>query len=47
MSGDTLFRARARLRTPRSVAPDELRSLLESFATDLMVDLVLEDPTQP
>ena len=42
-SGDVLFRARARLRTPRTVAPDELRSLLESLANDLMVDFTIED----
>jgi glycine cleavage system regulatory protein len=42
-SGDTLFHARARLRTPHTVAPDELRSVLESLADDLMVDLTLDE----
>lgn len=42
-SGDALFHAHARLRTPSTVAPDELRSILESLAVDLMVDLTLDD----
>jgi glycine cleavage system regulatory protein len=42
-SGDALFHARARLRTPQTVAPHELRSVLESLAADLMVDLTLDD----
>jgi glycine cleavage system regulatory protein len=42
-SGDALFHARARLRTPQTVAPHELRSVLESLAVDLMVDLTLDD----
>jgi glycine cleavage system regulatory protein len=42
-AGDTLFHARARLRTPHTVAADELRRVLESFAADLMVDLTFDD----
>lgn len=43
MSGDTLFRARAHLRTPPTVALDTLRSVLEGLAGELMVDLTLDD----
>jgi len=43
-TGDTLFRARARLRTPPAVSIDELQQLLESLAADLMVDLAFESP---
>jgi glycine cleavage system regulatory protein len=42
-SGDPLFRARARLRTPPTVALDELRRVLELVAHDLMVDLTLDE----
>jgi len=42
-SGDTLFHARARLRSPQTVDIDELRTLLESLAADLMVDLAPEE----
>jgi glycine cleavage system regulatory protein len=42
-SGDALFHARARLRTPQTVSPHELRGVLESLAADLMVDLTLGD----
>ena len=41
MSGEALFRARARLRLPDSADVEELRSTLESIASDLMVDLSL------
>jgi glycine cleavage system regulatory protein len=41
-TGDTLFQARARLRTPPDVAIEELQQLLESLAADLMVDLAFE-----
>ncbi len=43
MSGDTLFRARAHLRTPPSLTLDQLRSELEALAGELMVDLTLEE----
>jgi glycine cleavage system regulatory protein len=46
MSGETLFRARALLRTPPSVTLDWLRSRLEALAGELMVDLTLDDSTQ-
>jgi glycine cleavage system regulatory protein len=46
MSGDALFRARANLRTPPSVALDTLRSRLEALAGELMVDLTLDDSEQ-
>ena len=42
MSGETLFRARARLRLPPEVAEDELRQLLEKLADELMVDVALD-----
>ena len=43
MSGDTLFRARAHLRTPSSLTLDRLRTRLEALAGELMVDLSLHD----
>jgi glycine cleavage system regulatory protein len=43
MSGEALFRARARLRLPPAVTPSDLRRVLESLAGELMVDLSLED----
>jgi glycine cleavage system regulatory protein len=43
-SGDALFRARARVRTPADLTPDDLRSVLESLALDLMVDLNFDEP---
>jgi glycine cleavage system regulatory protein len=42
-SGDPLFRARARLRTPPAVALDDLRRTLELVAHDLMVDLTVDE----
>jgi glycine cleavage system regulatory protein len=42
MSGDALFRARARLRVPSTMTVDELRGVLEALAGDLMVELALE-----
>jgi glycine cleavage system regulatory protein len=42
MSGDALFRARARLRMPSPMTVDELRGVLEALAGDLMVELALE-----
>jgi glycine cleavage system regulatory protein len=47
MSGETLFRARARLRTPPSLSLDWLRHRLEALAGELMVDLTLDDSGQP
>jgi len=43
MSGETLFRARARLRMPPAVSGDELRAILEAIAADLMVDVELAE----
>lgn len=44
MSGEELFRARARLTAPAALTVDELRSRLESVAADLIVELSLEEP---
>jgi glycine cleavage system regulatory protein len=44
MSGDTLFRAIARLRAPKSTGLEELTESLEQIAADLMVDITLEEP---
>ncbi len=41
MSAEMLFSARARLRVPATVGVEELRSVLEALANDLMVDLSL------
>ncbi len=38
-SGDTLFKAMARLRAPRTLDLDQLRESLEAIAADLMVDI--------
>jgi glycine cleavage system regulatory protein len=43
MSGETLFRASARVRVPSSVSLDALRAELEALAGELMVDLALDD----
>jgi glycine cleavage system regulatory protein len=43
MTGDGLFRARARLRMPPTLGVGELRGLLESLAADLMVDLAIDE----
>lgn len=42
-SGETLFKARARLRVPAALPTAELRGLLESLANELMVDLSLDE----
>ena len=42
MSGEALFRAHAILRIPPGVSPGQLRSLLETLAHELMVDLAVE-----
>lgn len=38
-SGDTLFKAMARLRAPKELDLDQLRESLEAIAADLMVDI--------
>ena len=43
-SGDTLFKAQARLRAPNDLDLDELREGLEAIAGDLMVDITLGEP---
>lgn len=43
MSGELLFRARAELRIPAGADVEALRSVLEALATDLMVDVELEE----
>jgi glycine cleavage system regulatory protein len=40
-SGDTLFKATARLRAPRTLDLDQLRESLEAIAGDLMVDITI------
>jgi glycine cleavage system regulatory protein len=45
MSGEPLFRARARVQVPSTVSPDELRRQLERLAGELMVDLTFEEET--
>ena len=42
-SGDTLFKATARLRAPKSLDLDQLRESLEAIAGDLMVDISIGD----
>lgn len=39
LAGGTLFRARARLRAPKTATVDDLRRALESLSDDLVVDL--------
>ena len=43
MSGDALFRARARLRMPSAMSVDALRGVLEAIAGDLMVEVTVEE----
>jgi glycine cleavage system regulatory protein len=43
MSGETLFRARARVRVPETRAVGDIREILEALADNLMVDLVFDD----
>lgn len=43
MSGETLFRARARLHLPADVDADALRESLEKLANEMMVDLVFDE----
>jgi glycine cleavage system regulatory protein len=43
MSGETLFRARARLQLPSTVTVETLRDVLEALAADLFVDLTISE----
>jgi glycine cleavage system regulatory protein len=43
MSGEALFRAKAKLRIPGDASLDELRETLEKIANELMVDLSLDE----
>jgi glycine cleavage system regulatory protein len=45
MSGQVLFKASARLGVPGNVSLDDLQSGLEKIASDLMVDLSLDEST--
>ncbi len=42
-SGEAMFKAQARLRVPRQVATAELRTVLEAIASELMVDISLDE----
>jgi glycine cleavage system regulatory protein len=44
MAGGRLFRAAAELRVPRGVALDDLHRELEALASDLMVEIQLDNP---
>jgi glycine cleavage system regulatory protein len=44
MTGDAMFRARARVSVPADVDAQELRLSLEQLARDLMVDISLAEP---
>lgn len=46
-SGESLFKARARLRVPLGLPTHELRLRLEALANELMVDLKLEEGDAP
>jgi glycine cleavage system regulatory protein len=43
MSGEVLFRARARVRLPEGRSVGEIREILEALADNLMVDLAFDD----
>jgi glycine cleavage system regulatory protein len=43
MSGEALFRARARVRMPPTLSLDSLRRRLENLAGELMVDLTVDE----
>ena len=47
MSGESTFRARARLRLPDSTNVDEIRDALEAMADNLMVDLEFDERESP
>jgi glycine cleavage system regulatory protein len=42
-SGEAMFKAKARLKLPTDLDPEELRRSIEALANDLMVDLEFED----
>lgn len=44
-SGESLFKARARLKVPDDVASEDLRQALETLANELMVDISLDADT--
>ena len=44
MSGQKMFKARARLNLPPEASLDQLREELEGVAHDLMVDVTLGEP---
>lgn len=46
MSGETLFEVSARLSLPSDLDSDSLRQTLEDVASDLMVDIELDEPAQ-
>jgi glycine cleavage system regulatory protein len=46
MTGERLFRANAQLRLPPGLTREQLQSLLEQIAHDLMVDIHLVQPTR-
>lgn len=43
MSGESIFRARARLRLPDATNVDDIRNVLEAMADNLMVDIVFDE----
>jgi glycine cleavage system regulatory protein len=46
MSGETLFKARAKLSIPESASPSDIRKRLEKIAEDLIVEISLEELTK-
>ena len=47
MAGGTLFRASARLRAPADVSLDELRSVLDDLANELLIEIDLTENLNP
>jgi len=47
MSGGQLFEARAVLEAPPTTSADDLRSMLEAIADELMVEIRLSDAEDP
>jgi glycine cleavage system regulatory protein len=47
MSGETLFKARARLSLPESCDAAQVRQQLERIAADLIVEIALADLPEP
>jgi glycine cleavage system regulatory protein len=43
MSGELLFHAQATLRVPASVTVDDVRTMLEALAAEMMVDVSVDD----